>query len=92
MTEARYGDYLYFKDNLLPEGQKEAFDKLSREVQMAYSTVQMSYPDLTINFVNKGKRGKSGFFDVRDDQGFIEVNVDSPRAIEPLLSHEITHF
>ena len=91
VTQARYGDYLFFKDNLLPSGQKEAFEALPRETQIAYASSQLSYPDVQFNFTRNGKNSDSGSQYVIDGQSTIDVNTDSPRAIEPLLAHEITH-
>ena len=91
VTQARYGDWNYYKQNLLPAGMKDAFDAMPRQTQMAYSSYQMSYPDVQINYKRNGKNADAGGHYTQDVQSIIDVNADSGRAIDPLLSHEITH-
>jgi hypothetical protein len=91
VTQARYGDWTYYKDNLLPAGMRDAFDAMPRQTQMAYASYQMSYPDVQINYKRNGKNADAGGHYTQDGQSIIDVNADSGRAIDPLLSHEITH-
>ena len=88
--EARYGDLYHYAENYLPAGQKESFNKLNRDVQMAVANKIVANPSLAIEYVSKGKDGEGGYFD--RVTGDIVINVDSPRAIEPLLAHEFTHY
>jgi len=88
--EARYGDLYHYAENYLPAGQKESFNKLNRDVQMAVANKIVANPSLAIEYVSKGKDGEGGYFDRLT--GDIVINVDSPRAIEPLLAHEFTHY
>jgi hypothetical protein len=91
LVKARYGDWLHFKDNYLPAGQKEAYFKLPREKQLAMASMQLRHPDLVMHFENKGKDGSPGHHYVEDQTSHIAINVDSPRALEFVLSHEIIH-
>ena len=88
--EARYGDLYHYAENYLPAGQKESFNKLNRDVQMAVANKIVANPSLAIEYVSNGKDGEGGYFD--RVTGDIVINVDSPRAIEPLLAHEFTHY
>jgi len=88
--EARYGDLYHYVENYLPAGQKESFNKLNRDVQMAVANKIVANPSLAIEYVSKGKDKEGGYFD--RVTGDIVINVDSPRAIEPLLAHEFTHY
>lgn len=88
--EARYGDWMHYTENYLPANQKEAFNKLNRDVQMAVANKIVANPSLSIEYVSNGKNAEGGYFD--RVTGDIVINTDSPRAIEPLLAHEFTHY
>jgi hypothetical protein len=88
--EARYGDWMHYTENYLPANQKDAFNKLNRDVQMAVSNKIVANPSLSIEYVSNGKNAEGGYFD--RVTGDIVINTDSPRAIEPLLAHEFTHY
>jgi len=88
--EARYGDWSHYTENYLPANQKDAFNKLNRDVQMAVANKIVANPSLSIEYVSNGKNAEGGYFD--RVTGDIVINTDSPRAIEPLLAHEFTHY
>ena len=87
---ARYGDYKYYVDNYLGEGQKENFNKLNRDLQIAVAHKIVTNPALAVEFVSKGKTAGGGHLNRLTNA--MEINVDSPRAAEALISHEFTHY
>ena len=92
VIRARHGSHQYYVKHLLPEGERNAFMALPKDIQIAYANASMSYPHTTFNYINGGKEGKGGRQYRVDDDYFIEVNVDSDWAIEPLMRHEISHY
>lgn len=89
---ARHGNHQYFVKNLLPAGQKDAFSALPKDVQIAYASAAMSYPHTTFRFERMGKGEKGGKQYRIDDEFYIDVNVDSDWAVEPLVRHEVSHY
>ena len=87
---ARYGDYEYYVKNYLGEGQKENFNKLNRDLQIAVAHKIVTNPALAVEFVSKGKTAGGGHLNRLTNA--LEINVDSPRAAEALISHEFTHY
>jgi hypothetical protein len=92
INQRRYGSHQYFVKNLLPEGMKESFGNMSKEVQIAYANAAMSYKNTVFNFKALGRNEKGGRQYTHDGVSYIEVNTDSGWAIEPLLRHEISHY
>ena len=87
---ARYGDYEYYIKNYLGEGQKENFNKLNRDLQIAVAHKIVTNPSLEVTFASKGKTAGGGHLNRLTNA--LEINVDSPRAMEALISHEFTHY
>ena len=52
----------------------------------------MSYPHTTFRFERMGKGDKGGKQYRIDDEFYIDVNVDSDWAVEPLVRHEVSHY
>ena len=93
LIQARYGNHQYYTKNLLPAMQKEKFNALRKDVQIAIATTAMSYPNLHIDYYNGGKDGLGGEQGInKEGLPYISVNVDSPRAIEPVIKHELSHY
>jgi hypothetical protein len=93
LIQARYGTHQYYTKNLLPAMQKDKFNSLRKDVQIAVATTAMSYPNLQIEYYNGGKSGKGGEQGInKEGVPYIKVNVDSPRAIEPVIKHELSHY
>jgi hypothetical protein len=93
LIQARYGTHQYYTKNLLPAMQKDKFSSLRKDVQIAVATTAMSYPNLQIEYYNGGKSGKGGEQGInKEGVPYIKVNVDSPRAIEPVIKHELSHY
>ena len=91
MRTRQYGDLKFYKDNYLSEMDAPAFNNMSRDAQLAVATFASVYPDVQIRFVQKGKHGESGAHWVQEGESFVEINTDSPFALEAIMAHEITH-
>ena len=91
MRTKQYGDLKFYKENYLSEMDAPAFNNMSRDAQLAVATFASVYPDVQIRFVQKGKHGESGAHWVQEGESFVEINTDSPFALEAIMAHEITH-
>ena len=91
MRTRQYGDLKFYKDNYLSEMDAPAFNNMGRDQQLGVATFASVYPDVQIRFVQKGKHGESGAHWVQEGESFVEINTDSPFALEAIMAHENTH-
>ena len=92
LIQARYGSHQYFVKNLLPPAQKDAFSQLPKEAQIAWATSAMSHRNTEYRFKKGDKDGLGGEQGMEDGNYYVEVNVNSPWAIDFLVQHELTHY